>query len=178
MKSDSNDNKYVANNKIQVFIEYADPSANDGIQVERWDNDPNEIFIQAYDSDKFTPFGSNPESVFSKLYNEDSKVYTAYMNENKTYEVKFGNNVLGKRLSAGDRVHIMYLESNGPDGYIDLSKVELTTNTHLLHSPSFFGLSQDLYNAMFSTASFNIEQDNIGANNLTCEVTLDPNSLT
>lgn len=111
-----------------MFVE-----STDGI-VERWDNDPNEIFIQAYNSDKFEPVNiSSP--VFSKLYNENSKVYTAYLNENHTYEIKFGNNILGKRLSRGDLVHVLYLQSNGPDGYIDLSKLELTSKFKLIHSP-------------------------------------------
>ena len=79
-----------------------------------WYPDPNEIFIQAYDSQADRP-------TFSKLYSNDDKVYTAYLNENKTFEIKFGNGISGKKLNKGDVVHVMYLDTNGPDGYIDIN---------------------------------------------------------
>ena len=61
-------------------------------------------------------------TMFSKLYDNDDMVYTAYLNADKTFEVKFGNGVIGRKLNAGDEVHILYLDTNGPDGYIDISK--------------------------------------------------------
>lgn len=53
-----------------------------------WNLDPNEIFIQAYDADTDRP-------TFSKLYSSTDKIYTAYLNENKTFEIKFGNGISG-----------------------------------------------------------------------------------
>ena len=145
------------------------------MEVERWDNDPNEIFIQAYDS---TAFGKQNENgtIFSKLYNENSRVYTTYLNENKTYEIKFGNGVLGKKLSPGDRVHVMYLDTNGPDGYIDMSQLPnlQISSAKLEHSPSFFGLDSTLYSKMFSTNDTSIENNA----SFTCDMQIDPNSLT
>lgn len=90
---------------------YDDIPENDSIM---WYNDPNEIFIQAYDSTSIRP-------TFSKLYSNNDKVYTSYLNENKTFEIKFGNGISGRRLNKGDQVHVMYLDTNGPDGYVDIS---------------------------------------------------------
>ena len=81
-----------------------------------WYNDTNEIFIQAFDSTERGP-------TFSRLYDSNDKVYTSYLNENKTFEIKFGNGISGKRLNQGDLVHVMYLDTNGPDGYIDIGSI-------------------------------------------------------
>lgn len=157
IRSDSSTNEYVANAKIQVFIEDSDGN------VERWDCDQNEIFVQAYDSAAFGDVGNG--TIFSKLYNEDSRVYTAYLNENKTYEIKFGNNISGRRLNAGDRIHVLYLDTNGPDGYIDASQIELVQeNAVFQHSPGFFGIDETLYNKMFSLVKGGELDDNIAGN--------------
>lgn len=174
LQSDSNAQKYVADNKIQVFIEYANPTAN-GVQVERWDPDPNEIFIQAYNS---SSFGDDAKGypIFSKLYNEDSKVYTVYLNENKTYEIKFGNGVLGKKLSSGDKVHVLYLDTNGPDGYIDFSEVDITASGRRFeHSASLLGMSSTLYKQVFDAQADS--QQNI-ANCGPYTMSFSPSSLT
>ena len=42
-------------------------------------------------------------------------------NENKTYELKFGNNVNGRQLNQGDQVAIYYLKSSGNDGKVTKS---------------------------------------------------------
>ena len=69
-----------------------------------------------------------------------------YLNENKTYEIKFGNGVLGKKLSPGDKVHVLYLDTNGPDGYIDFSDIDITADGRKFeHSASFLGMSDWLY---------------------------------
>lgn len=40
------------------------------------------------------------------------------LNENKNYEIKFGNNINGKKLNVGDTVAIYYLKSNGTEGEV------------------------------------------------------------
>lgn len=118
LKADSADSKYIANNGIQVFVIPSYAKTLEDVRDEdkpiMWHNDPNEIFIQTFDS-------RSDSATFSKLYNSDEHVYTSYLNENKTFEIKFGNGISGKRLNPGDRVHVMYLDTNGPDGYIDIN---------------------------------------------------------
>ena len=161
LMSDSSKKKYVANNKIQVFVE------SNG-EFERWTNDPNEIFIRPYDSTAM-------DSTFSKLYNENDKVYTAYLNENKTFEIKFGNGISGRKLLPGDRIHILYLDTNGPDGYFDPSSIELTKQTQLHHSATFFGMSDEVYKKIFGE---NAAINNISLESESITVSFDVDSLT
>ena len=167
LKSDSEAEKYVGNNRIQVYV--AEP---DGISS-WWHCDQNELFLQAYQSSS----NDTPDSSanFGVLYHNNDKVYTAYLNENKVYEVKFGNGIIGQRLTKGSIVHIFYLQTNGPDGYIDLSQIDETA-LKFMHSPSFFGIDDGLYEKMFINAE---SLANI-ANNSSDKyaITLDKNSLT
>lgn len=71
------------------------------------------------------------------LYLSDAtdRVFEKRLNENEAYELKFGNNITGMRLSANDVVQIYYLESLGEDGVVgaafldDLKIVPYTTTT-------------------------------------------------
>ncbi len=56
------------------------------------------------------------------------------------FEIKFGDGIVGKKLNRGDIVYVVYLESNGPDGYIDLSKLDFS-NVKICHSPDLFGIT-------------------------------------
>jgi len=69
------------------------------------------------------------------------KVYTVYLNQDKKYEIKFGDGIVGRRLNAGDKVIIMYLDTNGPDGEIDISDIDFDS-LKLEHSPASFGMSE------------------------------------
>lgn len=59
------------------------------------------------------------------LYLEDafSESYETRFNENKRYEIKFGNNINGKKLAQGTQVSIYYLKSNGRDGELGKSAI-------------------------------------------------------
>lgn len=168
LKSDSADEKYVANNGIQVFVIPNGVALTDVSQNEiMWSNDPNELFIQAYDSNSESP-------TFSKLYSNDDKVYTAYLNENKTFEIKFGNGITGRRLNKGDQIHVMYLDTNGPDGYVDMNSFPQQLNGRIMHhDPGFFGVSDDLYKAMFDTDPENSRN----AANVDVSISFNPQSL-
>ena len=52
------------------------------------------------------------------LEDGDARAYEVRLNENKRYEVKFGNNVNGKQLQTGDEVAIYYLMSEGKKGEV------------------------------------------------------------
>lgn len=54
------------------------------------------------------------------LYLEDgfSNSFEIRLNEQKRYEIKFGNDINGQKLQAGDLVSIYYLQSNGADGEV------------------------------------------------------------
>ncbi len=52
------------------------------------------------------------------LENAFATKYEIRFNENKRYEIKFGNNINGRRLNPGDQVAIYYLESLGTIGEV------------------------------------------------------------
>lgn len=59
---------------------------------------------------------SPTQSLF--LERSNSKTFEIRMNENERYEIKFGNDVTGKKLNAGDEVAIYYLRTNGAKGEV------------------------------------------------------------
>lgn len=52
------------------------------------------------------------------LENSTAKKYEVRYNDNKNYEIKFGNDINGKKLLAGDSVAIYFLESAGTKGEV------------------------------------------------------------
>jgi len=57
------------------------------------------------------------------LENASAKKYEVRYNENKNYEIKFGNDINGKKLSENDQVAVYFLQSNGSDGEIGASAI-------------------------------------------------------
>jgi DNA-dependent RNA polymerase auxiliary subunit epsilon len=52
------------------------------------------------------------------LQRSTEKKYEIRLNENKRYEIKFGNGINGKKLDKGSSVAIYYLKSDGEDGEV------------------------------------------------------------
>ena len=72
------------------------------------------------------------------------RVFEKRYNENGIIEIKFGNNINGKKLNAGDRVAIYYLESNGVGGLIGPNS--LNSNTiNLFNTSQFNSISTDIF---------------------------------
>lgn len=137
VKSDSDDKKYVAGNFIDVYVESEDGT------ITPWYYDRFDIF-HVTGSTNFQDDGANSKPQFSKLYDEDDKVYSVRINEEHQYEVKFGNGTSGKRLTKGDRVYVFYLDTNGLDGKVDTS--EIGDELKFEGGADQFGISKNLYN--------------------------------
>jgi hypothetical protein len=58
------------------------------------------------------------------LENSEAEKFELRFNENKRYEIKFGNSINGTKLNAGDRVAIYFLESNGKDGEVGAGTID------------------------------------------------------
>jgi hypothetical protein len=58
------------------------------------------------------------------LQSPDDLVYESRLNENKRYELKFGNNVTGRQLNLGDTVAVYYLRSSGVVGEIGPNTID------------------------------------------------------
>lgn len=59
------------------------------------------------------------QSLFLNDYNDE--VYELRFNENKKYELKFGDGINGRQLQSTDSIAIYYLQSNGANGEVGVS---------------------------------------------------------
>ena len=57
----------------------------------------------------------------------DSTDFELRLDENKNYTLKFGDNIHGQRLNYGDKIHVIYLQSNTSDGAIDAGEISVDT---------------------------------------------------
>jgi hypothetical protein len=60
------------------------------------------------------------------LYLEDgtSEAFEIRLNENKNYEIKFGNDINGVQLTEGDAIAIYYLQSSGDSGQVGAATLD------------------------------------------------------
>ena len=72
------------------------------------------------------------------------RVFEKRYNENGIIEIKFGNNINGKRLNAGDSVAIYYLESSGVGGLIGPNSLN-SNNINLFNTSQFNTISTDIF---------------------------------
>ena len=81
----------------------------------------------------------------SSLYleNPDDKKYEVRLNENKRYELKFGNGTNGTKLAAGDTISVYYLKSQGKAGEISAGGVDGSTLAQL-HTVQFTSIFDDI----------------------------------
>ena len=86
----TNQTKYIDNNNIFVFVK--------DVNTEKW----------------------SEWSEVASLYisNLKDKSFEKRLNENGRYEIKFGNDITGKKLNTGDVVAIYYLQSDGSLGSV------------------------------------------------------------
>lgn len=81
----------------------------------------------------------------SSLYLEDSssKAFEVRLNENKHYEVKFGDSRTGKSLNNGDTLTIFYLKSEGSEGQIGPSSLN-GNELNFLRIPDFLTIFDEV----------------------------------
>jgi hypothetical protein len=58
------------------------------------------------------------------LYENQDEVYELRFNENGRYEIKFGNDITGKKLQSGDEVLVYYLQSDGTPGEVGVGTLD------------------------------------------------------
>ena len=86
------DNVTIDHFNIDVYVQ---PNPSEGGQWQQWSSTP---------------------SLY--LNNADEQKYEIRLNENKHYEIKFGNGINGQKLDAGARVAVYYLRSDGEAGEV------------------------------------------------------------
>lgn len=134
LESNAENNKYVSEKFIHVYIK---------------DNNGN---FSAWEATSDGLFMDNDIDNGAYIYSSTDKIYNVRLNENKTYELSFGNNTTGEIPQKGSQIYIMYLDSN--DQYVELAPLDVQ-DKQLLHRKSLFGMNKDLYNGIFGFAADN-----------------------
>ena len=91
------------------------------------------------------------------------KVYEKRVNESGRIEIKFGNNIAGKKINEGDIVSIFYLLSDGAAGSIDAGALPNTANIRIYNSERFSEISNFIYT---SNDNSNIIGDTISSSSI------------
>lgn len=73
------------------------------------------VYVKEKDSNTYYEYKEVGNLYLAKSY---ERVYDLRLNENGNYEVKFGNNVFGKKLNAEDEVIVYYILSDNQRGLI------------------------------------------------------------
>ncbi len=128
--SDADQKKYVSNKMIHVYIKESLAQT----QFTKWEATSDGLFMD------------NDIDNGSFIYNETNEVYNVRLNENKTYELTFGNNTLGRIPPQGAQIYIMYLDSN--DETVELSPLDVK-DKKLQHGQALFGLNSTVFNGIF-----------------------------
>lgn len=110
--------------------------------------------IDVYIKDAITQKWSKWEKTSSLYLNKyNQKKYEIRLNENKRYEIKFGNDINGKKLNRNDLISIYYLKTDGSSG-------EVGSNV-------LVGKGLSLYNSTRFSEILSQTSDDIGVNIVT-----------
>lgn len=132
IESDIENKKFVGNGYVDVYVETVGGKITQYIKTE------DELFSNNNIGDIQN---------FSNIYDGNTNIYSLRLNEQKKYEIKFGNGIVGKPLKAGDIIHIFYLDTNGYEGKVTFTNYK--NDGTLIHNNSYFGISKKLYNNIF-----------------------------
>lgn len=85
------------------------------------------------------------------LYLEDGSAekFEIRLNGNGRYEIKFGNNINGKKLQPGDRVAVYYLESDGLRGEVGPNALDGATTVARLDTTQFNEIINSISNNQY-----------------------------
>jgi hypothetical protein len=81
-------------------------SLNDDVYVDHFNID---VYVKKFGTNKWVKWARSSELF---LHSADDTVYEVRFNHNKKYEIKFGDNINGKKLDQNDEVVIYYLKVN------------------------------------------------------------------
>ena len=134
-------NQLIANNGIHVYVQHTqyDENGDEQKSLTQFEVVDEELFLNTKIDVDITSY--------ARIYTKNDNICNVRLNESKQFEIKFGNGVIGKKLTAGDEIYIMYFATNGYDGKILLD--EYTINK-LEHSSAMLGMTTDLYRKMFN----------------------------
>lgn len=94
-----------------------------------------DVYVRSITTGLWTKW-SRTESLY--LENATAETYEIRLNQNKNYEIKFGDDINGVQLTAGDIIAIYFLQSSGSDGQIGADT--LNGNAATLYTTTQFDL--------------------------------------
>ena len=123
-----------------------------------------DIYIQEENSDLYVKWTRVEQGLFtdnnvqngSKIYSQNDNIYNVRLNENKYYEITFGNGFTGNIPKKNSKIYIFYLNSNGPYGTISMGDVQ---DAKIKHDAAILGISQKMYEQLFGVTSGYTEDD-------------------
>jgi len=116
-----------------------------------------DIFVKPVLTGKWVQFIKTP-NLF--LENGSEKKYEIRLNPNKRYEIKFGNDINGTKLQAGDKVAIYYLVSKGSDGEIGAGALNSNSRIYRYNTLQFNEILADVFENDYRYLS-NAEMSNL-----------------
>lgn len=100
------------------------------------------FYIDVYVKDSSNKWQKFKKTQSLYLNDANQKVYECRYNENRRYEIKFGNGINGVKLNKNDQVAIFYLRSDGRKGEIG-ANVLSGAKLNLFNSRSYATIMQD-----------------------------------
>ena len=96
------------------------------------------VYVLENESGKWREYTRTPSLYLSK---PGDKVFECRLNQNKNYEITFGNNVNGRKLEANETIGIYYIASTGKEG-------QITKNTFAESSVNIYNTTR--YNTIYT----------------------------
>lgn len=137
LKSDADEQKFVPSDKIDVWIDEGNGKLN------KWERTDQGIF-------------SSTDATVHTIYDQNKRIYNVRLNEDKSYEILFGNGSIGKNPPTNAKIYVFYLESNGMSGALKPNEIQ---GVNIQNSSELFGITQDLYYKLYSKDNFYIGEE-------------------
>jgi hypothetical protein len=130
--SNSDLKQYAAHGFIDVYVKRNNVFKHfQGLTDEIFSNN-----LKSYDSDNTTEGISIFKATDEDLY------FSIRLNENKCYEIKFGNGTNGQKLVEGDQVYVFYMKSNGFDAGLNIGDIK---DAKFIEPAGLVGVTQDMF---------------------------------
>lgn len=130
VKSDTANNNYVAHDFFDVYVVDND----DYSKVYKFKQTSFQLFKNPFKINEETnvigPDGYYDTTSFlysGNIENANSRIFNLRLNENKNYVISFGDGSSGAVPPKNSSIYIVYLETNGPYGMIDIGKINTSS---------------------------------------------------
>jgi hypothetical protein len=111
-----------------------------------------DVYVKPLATGVWQKFTSTP-NLF--LENGTATKYQIRLNENKYYEITFGNNINGIQLQTGDQVAVYYLASNGVNGVVGPNTLNNNSQLVVYNTLQYNQIINDVYGGQYNYITSN-----------------------